>query len=174
MTDRVPIVVYLLLVLTSIIEVSSPHAEASSTQLHRRNQISISAWILVQYGYNHNYPSGAARIGIEFILFVIPISQTMVPQLTPTRFSGCWTTLVAGSYLFLFLHPKLSRMPITSVGIQGVWICLTWILWIAATAYLNAALPFVTVYSGCALVYCGQLKALFGKPSYLVFICEMN
>lgn len=81
----------------------------------------------------------------------------------PVRFSGCWTILVVGSYLLLFLHPKLSKTPIASVGVQGVWICLTWILWIVATAYLNAVLPFVTVYSECTLVYCGQLKALFGK-----------
>lgn len=79
------------------------------------------------------------------------------------RFSGCWTILVVGSYLLLFLHPTLSRTPIASVGVQGIWICLTWILWIVAAAYLNAVLPFVTVYSQCALVYCGQLKALFGK-----------
>ncbi|KAF9648850.1 hypothetical protein BDM02DRAFT_3114863 [Thelephora ganbajun] len=118
--------VYLLLVLTSIIE------------------ISVSTWILVQYAYNHNYPSEAAETGIKFILF-----------------SGCWTTLVSGSYLLLFLHPKLSRTPITSIGVQGIWICLTWILWIVAVAYLNVVLPFITVYSRCTLVYCGQLKALF-------------
>ncbi|KAF9790453.1 hypothetical protein BJ322DRAFT_390660 [Thelephora terrestris] len=118
--------VYLLLVLTSLIE------------------ISISAWILVQYSYNLNYPSEAAKTGIEFILF-----------------SGCWTMLVVGSYLLLFLHPRLSKSPVASVGVQGLWICLTWILWIVAAAYLNAVLPFVTVYSECTLVYCGQLKALF-------------
>ena len=65
--------------------------------------------------------------------------------------------------MLLFLHDELSRSPIASIGVQGVWICLTWILWIVAAAYLNVALPFVTVYSQCTLVYCGQLKALFGK-----------
>ena len=168
-SDSIQIVVYLLLVLTSIIEVSSP-IETGSPQPLKRNQISISTWILVQYGYNHNYPSEAAKAGIAFILFVVLIPQVMVYQLIPSRFSGCWTTLIASTYLFLFLHPKLSRTPVASIGVQGIWICLTWILWIAVTAYLNAALPFVTVYSRCTLVYCGQLKALFGKS--LRIACE--
>jgi hypothetical protein len=116
----------------------------------------------VQYSYNLNYPSEAAKTGIEFILFV-QISQFTSPPLTPSRFSGCWTMLVVGSYLLLFLHPRLSKSPVASVGVQGLWICLTWILWIVAAAYLNAVLPFVTVYSECTLVYCGQLKALFGE-----------
>ena len=124
----------------------------------------------MQYTYNHNYPSNAAKTGIELVLFVVLVSQIIVSQLTPSRFSGCWTTLVAGGYLFLFFHPKLSGTPIVSIGAQGIWICLTWILWIAATAYLNAALPFVTVYSQCTLVYCGQLKALFGEFPHVA--CE--
>ena len=123
----------------------------------------MSTWILVQYSYNRNYPSEAAKTGIELILFVVPVSQVVISRLIPSRFSGCWTTLVAGSYLFLFLHPSLSRTPIVSIGTQGIWVCLTWILWIVAAAYLNAVLPFMTVYSQCTLVYCGQLKALFGK-----------
>jgi len=128
----------------------------------------------VQYSYNHNYPSEAARTGIEFILFVAPAPQFIVSWLMPPRFSGCWTTLVASGYLFLFLHPKLSKTPIASIGVQGIWICLTWILWIAAAAYLNAALPFVTVYSQCTLVYCGQLKALFGKCSHVTCVERIN
>ena len=117
----------------------------------------------MQYDYNHNYPSQAAKTGIGLVLFVIHVSLVAVFRLTPSRFSSCWTTLVAGCYLILFLHPKLSEAPIVSIGAQGIWICLTWILWIVATAYLNTALPFITVYSQCTIVYCGQLKALFGK-----------
>ena len=124
----------------------------------------------MQYDFNHNYPSNAAKSGIKFILFVVSVSQVTISWLIPSRFSGCWTTIVAGGYLFLFFHPKLSGTPIVSIGAQGIWICLTWILWIAASAYLNAALPFVTVYSQCTLVYCGQLKALFGKFSHAA--CE--
>lgn len=121
----------------------------------------------MQYDYNHNYPSNSAKTGIGLVLFVVPVSHVTDPQLTPFRFSSCWTALIVGGYLFLFLHPKLSKTPVVSIGVQGVWICLTWILWIVAAAYLNAALPFVTVYSQCALVYCGQLKALFGKFSHI-------
>lgn len=116
----------------------------------------------MQYSYNNNYPSKGVRMGIQFILFVVLISRITMFLLTPFRFSGCWTTFIMGGYLVLFLHPRLSRTPVASVGVQGVWICLTWILWIVATVYLNAVLPFVTVYSQCTLVYCGQLKALFG------------
>ena len=47
-------------------------------QFLKRKQISTSAWILVQYGYNQNYPSEAAKTGIEFILFVVPIFQVPV------------------------------------------------------------------------------------------------
>ena len=148
--------------------------EIRSAQFLRRKQISISAWILVQYGYNHNYPSEGAKTGIELILFVVSISQNTNSLLTPVRFSGCWTILVVGSYLLLFLHPILSRTPVASIGVQGVWICLTWILWIVATAYLNAVLPFVTIYSQCSLVYCGQLKALFGKFHALHFRNELT
>ena len=140
-----------------------PPYRSQFTQLLKINKISISAWTLVQYGYNRNYPSEGAKTGIGLVLFVVPVSQMIVFLLTPSRFSSCWTTLVAGSYLFLFLHPRLSRTPIVSIGAQGVWVCLTWIMWIVAAAYLNASLPFTTVYSQCTLVYCGQLKALFGK-----------
>lgn len=73
MTDSVPIVVYLLLVLTGVIEVSLLKQKPIH-RLLKPNQISISAWILVQWAYNQNYPSETAKTGIELILFVAPIS----------------------------------------------------------------------------------------------------
>ncbi|KAF9644368.1 hypothetical protein BDM02DRAFT_3121990 [Thelephora ganbajun] len=109
--------VYLVLVLTSIAN------------------ISISAWILAQYDYNHNHP-------LESKL---------------TLFCGCWTTLVAGCYSFLLLHPKLSRTPIALVGVQAIWLRLTFPLWAVSAGFLGALLPCNTLY----LVYCRQLKALF-------------
>lgn len=153
---------YLLLVLTSIVEVSplSGSRFTSISQMKKDLDISLDTCTVRLLS---QLPFRSSQDGDRVHFVRCTHSTGPGSRLTSSRFSGCWTTLVTGTYLFLFLHPKLSKTPITSIGVQGIWICLTWILWIVATAYLNAALPFMTVKSRCSLVYCGQLKALFGK-----------
>jgi len=79
------------------------------------------------------------------------------------RFSACWTTITAGMYTVLFLHPVWSKYSISSVGAQATWILLTWLIWVTGAATLNAALPRLLVGDSCmGLVYCGQIQSLFG------------
>jgi hypothetical protein len=87
-----------------------------------------------------------------------------------SRFSGCWTTLTAGAYTILFLHPTWSKYAISSIGAQAIWILLTWFIWVTGAAILNSALPHLIAGGSCmGLVYCGQIQSLFGTT--IVHIC---
>ena len=84
------------------------------------------------------------------------------------RFAGCWTTITSGTYTLFFLDPIWSRRPIASVGTQAVWVLVTWVFWVAGTSLLDKSSPVFTTYSCEGVVYCGQLKALLGKPERFV------
>lgn len=80
------------------------------------------------------------------------------------RFTSCWTIITASVASFLFIHPDWSRQPISSIGSQALWIFITWILWILSAGLLNAAVPSLLVKRSCAnIVYCGQIRSLFGE-----------
>lgn len=84
------------------------------------------------------------------------------------RFAGCWTTITSGTYTLFFLDPVWSRRPVASIGTQAVWVVVTWVFWVAGTALLDKSSPVFTTYSCQGVVYCGQLKALFGEPEPLL------
>ena len=72
--------------------------------------------------------------------------------------------MTAGIFSFLFVHPVWSKYPISSVGSQALWVFATWILWIVGTGLVDAALPSLLVKGSCRdIVYCGQIRTLFGK-----------
>lgn len=85
-------------------------------------------------------------------------------SLMRSRFSGCWTTVTSGTYTLFFLDPVWSRRPIASIGTQAVWVLVTWVFWVAGAGLLNKSSRLFTTFSCDGVVYCGQLKALFGEP----------
>ncbi|KAG9315166.1 hypothetical protein JVU11DRAFT_4291 [Chiua virens] len=108
-------------------------------------QVADATWLLLQYKYNNNAPDLTTRTGVRFLLF-----------------AGCWTTVTSGTYTLFFLDPLWSRRPIASIGTQAVWILVTWVFWVAGTGVLNKSLPSLFMRDSCqAIVYCGQLQALF-------------
>ncbi|KXN80751.1 hypothetical protein AN958_07222 [Leucoagaricus sp. SymC.cos] len=108
-------------------------------------EIATSSWLLCQYEYHRNYPNLGTRTGVTFLLFV-----------------ACWTSVTAGVYSVLFIHPVWSQYSISSVGSQVLWIFVTWILWIVGSGLINAAVPSLLVKGSCAnIVYCGQVRSLF-------------
>lgn len=50
-------------------------------------------------------------------------------------------------------------MPVASIGAQGLWVLLTWTVWVTASGLLNHSLE----NQSCdTIVYCEQIQALFG------------
>lgn len=81
-----------------------------------------------------------------------------------SRFSASWTTLTAGAYSILFIHPTWSKHPLSSVGTQAIWVFVTLVLWIIGTGLLNGAVPSLLVRGQCyGIVYCGHIQSLFGE-----------
>jgi len=108
-------------------------------------EIALATWLLLQYRFNHNYPNVTTRTGVRFVLFC-----------------AYWTTLTAGAYTLLFLHPVWSKRAVSSIGAQAIWIFLTWLFWITGAAIVNSGLPSLFARGHCAgLVYCAQIQALF-------------
>ncbi|KAF7336995.1 hypothetical protein MVEN_02136100 [Mycena venus] len=107
--------------------------------------IAIPSWILLQYSLQQNYPNAEARIGMQLVLF-----------------TACWTCITAATFTILFVHPKWTRHPISSIGTQSIWVLLTWTLWLASAAVLNHAMPQLFNNDTCQrLVYCGHIRAVF-------------
>ncbi|KAJ6561843.1 hypothetical protein B0H19DRAFT_1287203 [Mycena capillaripes] len=109
--------------------------------------IAIPSWILLQYSLYQNYPNAEARIAMRLVLF-----------------AACWTSVTAAIFTILFVHPTWSKHPISSIGTQSIWVILTWTFWLAGVAVLNRALPRLFDKNTCQrLIYCGHIRALFGK-----------
>jgi len=107
--------------------------------------IAIPSWILLQYGLHQNYPNIEARNAMRLILF-----------------TACWTSVTAAIFTILFIHPRWSKHPVSSVGSQLIWILLTWTFWIVSAAVLNGAIPQLFNKSTCGhLIYCSHIQALF-------------
>ncbi|KIL58506.1 hypothetical protein M378DRAFT_15490 [Amanita muscaria Koide BX008] len=108
-------------------------------------EVGFSSWILLQYRVNQNYPSVEAQTGTTTLLF-----------------SACWTTITAGIYAILFIHPTWSSYLISSVGAQAIWVFVTWLLWIISSGMINAAVPSALVKGTCdGVVYCRQIQWMF-------------
>lgn len=90
-------------------------------------------------------------------------SSLTIRAISP-RFASCWTTMTAAAFSILFLHPAWSRHPISSIGSQGIWIVVSWVHWVVGAGLLNSAAPGVFGKRACGdVVYCGQIRALYGK-----------
>ncbi|KAF8630181.1 hypothetical protein AX15_003060 [Amanita polypyramis BW_CC] len=108
-------------------------------------EIAFASWLLLQYRFNHNYPRVETRTGAAVLVF-----------------TACWTTITAGAYTFLFVHPTWSTHPITSVGAQAIWVFVTWLLWIISSGMINASVPSALVKARCTgVVYCHQIQLMF-------------
>ncbi|KAL0058298.1 hypothetical protein AAF712_015032 [Marasmius tenuissimus] len=113
--------------------------------LNALSQIGISAWLLVQYHFFSNYPNNQTRVSVRMLLFC-----------------AAWTSVIAGTYTLLFMHPTWSGRPISSIGAQMIWVLLTWIFYVVGSTLLSNALPDLFLRGNCAsLVYCHQIRALF-------------
>ncbi|KAK0236146.1 hypothetical protein EDD85DRAFT_839516 [Armillaria nabsnona] len=108
-------------------------------------EVATSSWLLVQYHIHDNYPNFLTRTGTIILLS-----------------SACWTCLTAGLFTLIFLHPTYRTHPVSSVGSQGLWLLMTWMLWISGAAVVNGAIPSLITKGSClSIVYCGQLRTLF-------------
>ncbi|KAK0480151.1 hypothetical protein IW261DRAFT_1476431 [Armillaria novae-zelandiae] len=108
-------------------------------------EVATSSWLLTQYHIHHNYPNFLTRTGAIILLS-----------------SACWTCLTAGLFTLIFLHPAYRTHPVSSVGSQGLWSLITWMLWISGAAVVNGAVPSLITKGSClSIVYCGQLRTLF-------------
>ncbi|OSX67161.1 hypothetical protein POSPLADRAFT_1072209 [Postia placenta MAD-698-R-SB12] len=105
-------------------------------------EIAISGWLTGVYNRHHNYLNTSVRDRTHYILFV-----------------SAWTVLFGLFYLALFLHSAANGSVATSVLSHGVFLFITWVLWVAAAASITAALGGGL---DCNLnyTYCGQLNAL--------------
>ncbi|KAJ6512676.1 hypothetical protein C8R45DRAFT_961060 [Mycena sanguinolenta] len=107
--------------------------------------VAIPSWIILQYSLYRNYPNAEARIGMRLVLF-----------------SACWTSVTAATFTILFVHPKWTKHPLSSVGTQSIWALLTWTFWLASALVLNHAIPQLFDKDTCQrLVYCGHIRAIF-------------
>ncbi|TFK36688.1 hypothetical protein BDQ12DRAFT_609412 [Crucibulum laeve] len=119
-------------------------------------EVAIASWLLLQYRFHGNYPNVIALRGTRLVLF-----------------SACWTSLTAGAYTLLFLHPTWSKHPISSIGTQAIWVFATWVFWIAGAAVINASVPGLLVGGSCdGVIYCGQIRALFGM--YMCYSVKLS
>lgn len=110
------------------------------------SEVALSSWLIFQWRFHHNYPNVGVRTSARFLLF-----------------SACWTAVTAAAYSILFVHPRWSKHPVSSVGAQSLWIIVTWVFWIVGAGLLNSAAARVLVKGACGeVVYCGQIRALFG------------
>ncbi|PCH34329.1 hypothetical protein WOLCODRAFT_135646 [Wolfiporia cocos MD-104 SS10] len=105
-------------------------------------EVAISGWLTGIYNRHYDYLSLSVRDRTRYILF-----------------TASWTVFFSLFYLALFWHAAVNGSILTSVLSHGVFLFITWILWVAAAASITAALGGGL---DCNLhyMYCGQLNAL--------------
>ncbi|TFK69965.1 hypothetical protein BDN72DRAFT_839746 [Pluteus cervinus] len=108
-------------------------------------EIALCVWLLLQYKIHQNLPNNEILIGSRFLLFC-----------------ASWSTLTAGTYSLLFLHPVWSTHVVSSIGAQAIWVFFTWLFWIVGAGIVNNAMPFLMTTGNCTgIIYCGQVQSLF-------------
>ncbi|KAH9917161.1 hypothetical protein B0H21DRAFT_770187 [Amylocystis lapponica] len=108
-------------------------------------ELAISGWLVSRYNSHHNYPSSSVRDRARFLLF-----------------DACWTIFFSLFYLALFLHSASDGSVLTSVFSHGVFLTITWILWLAGASAITASLGGHLRCAHSGVNYCGQLNALEG------------
>ncbi|KJA16178.1 hypothetical protein HYPSUDRAFT_301973 [Hypholoma sublateritium FD-334 SS-4] len=127
--------VYVFLVLTSLSEVA------------------LASWLVLQYRFNHNYPTVQFRTGTRLILF-----------------TSVWTSITGGAYTLLFLHPSWSKHPVSSVGAQAIWVFTTWLFWVVGVSIVNPSVANLLDKGSCEIVaYCSQIRGLYGVALVEIF-----
>ncbi|PPQ92587.1 hypothetical protein CVT25_007279 [Psilocybe cyanescens] len=113
-------------------------------------EVAFASWLILQYCFHANYPNTRARDGVRLLF-------------RSCRFASSWTSLTAGAYSLLFLHPAWSRHPVSSVGAQAIWIFVTWLFWVIGAGVVNTSIPTLLDKGTCGgVVYCAQIRGLFG------------
>jgi hypothetical protein len=159
------------LVLNSLVEVNlvvHPTPLMSNLSL----QAAISSWLLLQFHYNGNIPNTKTRTGLLLLVYVFQLPPALTTTTThpPARLTAIWTVLTSTIYTALSLHPSWSTHPLAlSLISYAVWSLTTWILWVAGTGSLHAALPALMEGGNCwDYVYCEQLQTSFGRSFALI------
>jgi len=115
-------------------------------------EMCVAAWLTAKYNGNHNYPFGAVRTRVRYILFC-----------------SIWTALVGMIFLVLFWVVSAGSM-LTSVAAHFIFLSITFILWIAAAAAITQSLGGGLSCSHQNFwAYCGQLNAVEGF-AWLIWI----
>jgi len=114
-----------------------------------------AVWLIAQYIHTRVFPNVGARDGVRISLF-----------------AASWTLITSTILLLLFLHPKYTNHPLSSVRTHAAWIILTWSFWVACVATLSRALP-VAHCAGSA--YCMQFRSAFalGMIETIIFTLSM-
>jgi len=117
--------------------------------------------------YRNANRSPAASVSTSIILLLLPYSCSPSTSPTPTpghsRFTSTWTSLTAGAYTLLFLHPAWSKHPVASVGAQAIWVFITWLFWVVGASIVNKPVSSLVDEKVCGSVaYCAQIRGLFG------------
>lgn len=108
-------------------------------------ETAMSSWLVLQYNFNHNYPNIEMQTGARLLLF-----------------TSTWTSLTAGAYTLLFLHPAWSKHPVASVGAQAIWVFVTWLFWVVGASIVNKSVSALVDEKVCGSVaYCAQIRGLF-------------
>ncbi|CAA7270866.1 unnamed protein product [Cyclocybe aegerita] len=105
-------------------------------------ELAISAWLTSQYNSHHNFSSGTLRARVTYTLFV-----------------SVWTIVLSSAFLGLFLV-RAGNVLVSVMG-HFVFLFVTWILWLAASAALTDTLGgTINCATQSVFVHCGQLNAL--------------
>ncbi|CAA7270865.1 unnamed protein product [Cyclocybe aegerita] len=105
-------------------------------------ELAISAWLTSQYNSHHNFSSGTLRSRVTYTLFV-----------------SVWTIVLSSAFLGLFLV-NAGNVLVSVMG-HFVFLFVTWILWLAASAALTDTLGgTINCATQSVFVHCGQLNAL--------------
>ncbi|KAF8972249.1 hypothetical protein BDZ97DRAFT_1018524 [Flammula alnicola] len=105
-------------------------------------EVAFASWLVLQYRFNHNYPNVEFRSGTRLLLF-----------------ASSWTSFTAGAYTLLFLHPRWSKHPVSSIGAQAIWIFVTWLFWVVGAGIVNTSVSAILDKDACRTVaYCAQIR----------------
>ncbi|TEB32543.1 hypothetical protein FA13DRAFT_1687274 [Coprinellus micaceus] len=115
-------------------------------------EMCISAWLTARYNSRHDYPFGAVRTRVRYILFC-----------------SIWTALVGAIFMILFLVTSAGSI-MTSVAANFIFLAITFILWIAAAAAITESLGGgLSCSHQNFFAYCGQINAVEGF-AWLIWI----
>ncbi|EDR00850.1 uncharacterized protein LACBIDRAFT_312872 [Laccaria bicolor S238N-H82] len=106
-------------------------------------ELSISAWLVAKYNARHNFTHRSLRTRVRYTLFV-----------------SIWTVLFGTIFLIMFLVASTGFI-LTSIATHGIFVFMTWVLWVAAAAAVTQSVGGnLHCSTQTEFVYCGHLNAL--------------